>query len=236
MAGSVLNFISMRMASPIHTGSQAAEFAAFLQERLQRPLPGMAAQLEMAPRPKGLRYRPNQFTPTPDARHGAVLVGLYTEPRSGALATILTLRPRKMRHHGGQLSYPGGGRDAQETPEETALREAHEEVALPRGAVELRGRLSQLYIPPTNNLVTPVVGTLLEVPPLTPNPREVEQILHLPLARLLEGHLFCEETRVHRGVETCIPQWRVHDVPLWGATAMITAELLVLYREFLGHA
>lgn len=191
----------------------------------------MRAQLAMAPRPKGLRYRPRQFDAPEDARRGSVLVPLCAHPEEG-LQTILTLRSAKLKHHNGQLSFPGGGMDEGETPEMTALREAREEIGLPADCVEIIGELSPLYIPPSNNLVRPVVGVIKDLPSLRACPIEVDEILNLPVSHLLDPHRLKLQKRVHRGVETEIPFWDVHRIPLWGATAMMMAELTQLIKEF----
>ncbi|MBZ5736331.1 CoA pyrophosphatase [Nocardioides sp. TRM66260-LWL] len=100
-----------------------------------------------------------RFLPPADgsARQGAVLM-LFSETDDGGPELLLTERSHTMRSHPGQVSFPGGSLDPGETPVEAALREAQEEVGLDPAGVEVIGRLPQLWLPPSNFAVTPVLG------------------------------------------------------------------------------
>jgi 8-oxo-dGTP pyrophosphatase MutT (NUDIX family) len=147
------------------------------------------------------------------------------------LHTLLTLRPQKLKHHGGQLSFPGGGIDPGETSWQAALREAWEEVGLHPNNAKPIGELTALYIPPSNNLVIPHVAYLEDFGDLRPNPDEVEEIVTLPLDALLDPTCCKQFRRTHLGVETDVPFFDVHRVPLWGATSMMLNELITLIRQ-----
>ncbi|MCG8371917.1 MAG: CoA pyrophosphatase, partial [Balneolales bacterium] len=92
-------------------------------------------------------------------RNSSVLAAIITWKTE--LELILTLRTSGIKH-GGQLSFPGGGQEGEETYEETALREAHEEIGLNINSVTTIGRLTPLYVDHSNNMVTPVVGFIHE--------------------------------------------------------------------------
>lgn len=161
-------------------------------------------------------------------REAAVLIVLY--PGEAGPSLILTLRRADLPDHAGQISFPGGSRDEGESLRETALREAEEEVGLSPPSVALMGTLTPLYIPPSGYCVYPFVGAVAPLPPLRPLEAEVEQILHVPL-----HHLLAENTRVTEewallGEPVTVPFYACETHKVWGATAMILAELLEALR------
>lgn len=206
-------------------------FVEHLSRRLEKPLPGLNAQLRMAPTP--LSDGPNrELEPPPDAKKSSVLILLFPN-KEKELELILTLRSRDI-DHGGQISLPGGRSDENESYIETALREAQEEVGINPGTVEILGVLSDLYVSHSNNLVKPVVGYMPEVPDLKPNPAEVEEAFTVEVKSLAAKKNLTVENWDLKKYSYEVPYWDIHEVPLWGATAMILNELLDLYREFTG--
>jgi len=158
-------------------------FIIALEHRLQRPLPGRAAQLRMTSLAR-LHRLLNGSVPD-DARLSSVLILLY--PDHEAIAFPLMLRPEYRGVHSGQISLPGG--KSEETDESivyTALREAREEIGIDAGQVQVIGRLTEMYIPPSNFLVTPVVGFLPVRPVFRPDPGEVVRILEATLGELTD--------------------------------------------------
>ncbi len=175
--------------------------------------------------------RPRQALPLPSdrPRRSAVLALLHRASQEVAL--VFTLRPTSLRHHGGQISFPGGGVEPQDaTCEATALRETEEELGISTERVEVLGELSCLFIAPSENLVHPFVGWLPDLPPLRPNPLEVSSVISIPLRVLLDP----ETLDVHRwrrnGQMLTAPCYRVGGACIWGATAMMLSELLELIR------
>ena len=137
---------------------------------------------------------------------------------------ILTQRPRAMRDHPGQVAFPGGKIDAGEDSVTAALREAEEELALPRAAVQVIGT-SDLYHTGTGFLVTPVVGV---VPPgiaLTPNPQEVEAWFEAPLGVLLDPASWTTNEVFWRGATRRYLEMEWQGFRIWGVTAAIIANL-----------
>ncbi len=196
-----------------------------LRERLLDPLPGTAAHLGMAP---GNRLTGAQLTVEEKrCREAAVLVLLV--PIEGTAHVVLTLRPSTLRHHPGQISFPGGRREAGETPLETALREAEEEIGV-AGGLDILGSLSPLYIPPSNFCMQPFVARLPERPVYRPHDREVEAVLEVPLGALVADGCARRTVWQIRGEEVEIPHYRVGPHRIWGATAMVLAELLEIAR------
>ena len=205
-------------------------FQSFLQNRLQSQLPGKNAQNIMRPEPRSVRKNEMTYTPSSDNfRNSSVLVPIVTWKEEPEI--MFTLRTAGIKH-GGQISFPGGGREGDETIEETALREAHEETGLNPENVEVIGNLSALYINHSENMVTPVIGFLKKEQEFCANPNEVEEIFTVPISKLISSDFARTEDWKLRELDYKIPLWDVHAVPLWGATAMMLSEFIELYKEF----
>ncbi len=173
-----------------------------------------------------------KFTPPPggDARPGAVLM-LFGEGEQGG-ELLLTERAHDMRSHPGQVSFPGGSVDPGETAVEAALREAEEEVGVDPASVEVFGRLPELWLPPSNFAVTPILGWWREPGAVSIVSRaEVHAIHHVPIAELLDPEHRITVRHPRGGYQS--PGFLIgadHDVILWGFTGGIIARLF----DFLG--
>ena len=173
-----------------------------------------------------------RFTPPPggDAREGAVLM-LFGEGRLGP-DLLLTERAHDMRSHPGQVSFPGGSVDPGDaSPEAAALREAEEETGLDPAGVEVFGRLPQLWLPPSNFAVTPVMAWWREETPVrVVDPAEVHAIYRVPVEDLLDPahRISVRHPSGWKGPAFLIGEDK--DLILWGFTAGIIARLF----DFLG--
>lgn len=205
-------------------------FVDYLKQRLERSLPGLDAQLVMAPEPVDENGPPRTLEPPDHARQSSVLILIYPNDESG-LELLLTLRSSGI-DHGGQISFPGGRSEKGESAVDTALREAREEVGIAPEKVEVIGRLTNLYVNHSNNQVVPVVGYLPEAPDLTLDPYEVEEAFSVELESLVGKKNLTVEDWELKNYKFKVPYWDIHRVPLWGATAMMLNEFLELYREF----
>lgn len=152
----------------------------------------------------------------------AVLVPLYVE--HGEVQAVFTKRRDDLRRHAGEISFPGGRHEEWETDlVDTALREAEEEIGLPRDAVEVIGALQPTPTIATGYSVYPFVGLIDPGQSWTPSPREVAEVIELPLAGLLAGY---ERRRlIRRGVPIRTDTYVVGEHLIWGATARILADL-----------
>ncbi len=195
-----------------------------LRRRLSEPLPGLDAQLRMAPNP---RVWPE---PGVTLRPAAALLLVY--PHQNDWYLPLTVRGSTLRHHKGQVSLPGGRLDREdESVEEAALREAHEEVGVAPADVDVLGRLTPLPIAVSGHVLHPVVGAARTRPAFTLAAEEVERLIELPVARLLQPDAVRWEQRVRS-----LPPHGMMDVPyfdiagarVWGATAMVLAEFIAI--------
>lgn len=152
----------------------------------------------------------------------AVLVPLFGQPGDPGL--VFTERRGDLRRHSGEISFPGGRRDAGEELLETALREAEEEIGLRREQVEVVGALPPVGTFVTGYRVTPFVGLIPSGLPFEPNPEEVENVLLLRLSELRNGYAM--QRLIRRGVPIKTPTYTVGETLIWGATARILGQLL----------
>ncbi len=162
----------------------------------------------------------------PGVTAAAVLVALFEH--DGEVRVWLLRRPRDLRTHGGQVALPGGKKDASDlTLVDTALREAEEEIGLPRGSVSVLG-LADEHITVTRFAVTPVVGWVEGPFMPIPNPAEASRVFSAPFSPFRD-----------RGLVRAIPLetvrrfMRTYEVDgeiVWGATAAILSNLARLVR------
>lgn len=201
-----------------------------LRRALSAPLPGHAAYLALSGYPRPSVEQMLKVRPAP--RESAVLILIH--PVHGVDHTLLMKRPIYPGVHSGQISFPGGRREPGDGDiVATALREFEEETGARTSDFEVVGRLSQIPIPPSRSLVTPIVAWASALGPLRPDPREVAALLHVPLSEFLLDH-----NLRHRsfnigpdGAPLVAGCWQVQGETVWGATALMVAEL----RTALGH-
>lgn len=204
------------------------KFTHQLSQRLKGELPGFEAQKRMGPKLADGRLSHDQKPPD-NCRKNAVMLLFY--PDGDEIKLILTVRSEKLPSHKGEISCPGGGIESQETVIEAALRETEEETGVDSEKIDVIGMLSDLYIPVSNNVLSPVVGVLWEKPELIPNPAEVTEILIPSLHQLTnEKNIKIEDWEI-RGFKLTVPFWDIFPIPLWGATAMILSELITILKE-----
>ncbi len=194
-----------------------------LRAGLSRPLPGLEAQLRMAPTPR-VGWDPLKFPD--DARAGAALLLVY--PHDDNVRIALTVRGSGLRNHTGQVSFPGGRVDDGETFEQAALREANEEVGVDPRTVEILGSLTPLHIPVSRYILHPIVGFTTMRPAFQRAEWEVARIVEAPVSVLHDPKTIKREmrTRVVNGqtVEVDVPFYDIDGEKVWGATAMVLAE------------
>ena len=145
--------------------------------------------------------------------------------RQVGLTVLLTRRSPALKHHAGQVSFPGGRMEkADRTIRDTALRETHEEVGIEPGAVRVTGYLSPMPTI-TGYAVTPVVGLVEGTARLVLDPVEVQRAFEVPLAFLLEHDNVRWSGRDIDGVEVPVAEFRHSGERIWGATAAMIVNL-----------
>ena len=194
-----------------------------LEAVLRGTLPGAAAQALMSPRPP--REWQADFNPA-RVRQAAGLLLLF--PSGPHAHLVLTVRAGTLERHSGQVSLPGGVIDPGETFERAALREAHEEIGLRLEDVQTLGALTPIDIHVSGFRLHPIVAITPSPPALRPSDAEVARILEVPLDRLMDPRCVRWKALTREGRSVTAPAFLVEDVEIWGATAMVLAELLTM--------
>ncbi len=193
---------------------------ATLRDRLARPRnPRPHSDYDLNP---GMRTE----TPAVKLRQAGVLIPIVERPEGATI--VLTRRPDHMRDHAGQIAFPGGRVDANDSgPVDAALREAEEEIGLPRKLVEIVGELDS-YETRTGFLITPVVGVLAPGFDPKPDPTEVADVFEIPLDLVLDPKNHQRQSREWRGTlrHFYVVPWENYYI--WGATAGM---LVQFYRR-----
>ena len=158
------------------------------------------------------------------ARASAVLVPLI-ETDDG-LCVVLTRRSDELRHHRGEISFPGGRVEESESLVEAALREAHEEIALDPGDVRVIGRLDPHATFVSNSLIVPIVGVVRGRPVFRAQTGEVSRILVVPLRDLADDASYHNEWWVSPRGTLNIHFFLLDDETIWGATGRILRQLI----------
>ena len=193
-----------------------------LTERLQAPLPGWEAQQRMATE----MHRQYRLKPKPNARRAAVLMLLYPHEQFTYLPLIV--RPTYEGVHSGQVALPGGKvEEVDRTLIDTARRETAEEIGVLVEEKQVLGSLSELYIPPSNIIVTPVVAFTSARLTYRLQPSEVAAVLDIRLSDLIDkAHQRTVRVSSFGGYTFDAPSYVVNERVIWGATAMMLSELL----------
>lgn len=202
-----------------------------LEKRLATgPLPGREGQFKMAHISRQ-RYENADFQMPENPKIAAVVCLFFEKNGAWHIALIERTSSNPNDRHGGQISFPGGKMDASDASlEAAALRELEEEIGILRENVRVLGRLSELYIPVSGFLVHPFVAVLMEKMPFRAQPSEVETILEVPFAWLQNPASRQQKDLVVGNGMTLkeVPFFEAEDRAVWGATAMILSELLVV--------
>jgi len=198
------------------------EFITQLKERLQAPLPGRDAHMQMAPMREG--QVPRNFKHAKPPKEGGVLLLLY--PGLDGISLPLMQRPEYPGVHSGQISLPGGKKEPEDASlVQTALREAHEEVGVPPQTVEVIGALSSFYVAASNVNVLPVVAVAHQVPAFVPDPKEVVKIIEATTNHLTDTrYRKITDITVGNSFTMQSPYYDVGGHVVWGATAMMLSE------------
>jgi len=202
----------------------------FLEKRLKKDLPGTDAHELMKPRmADGTSF---SFKHPTKPREGGVLI-LFFESE-GIIRFPLIQRSTYEGIHSGQMALPGGKEEESDKDlKMTALRETQEEIGIDPTKVEIIGALSKFFVMASNYWVLPVIGKVKETPHFTPDKHEVEGIIYPSLSKLTDPAFTKEKQMLVRGgVDMICPYFDLDDRIVWGATAMMLSELVVILKEY----
>jgi 8-oxo-dGTP pyrophosphatase MutT (NUDIX family) len=214
---------------PIPDRHDPAALRAALEERLRDTRPGgdpLAVFLSGTPADQHERIRQTVSTDLADA---AVLVPIVDRP--DGLTVLLTLRASHLKHHAGQISFPGGRIESQDlSPWDAALRESQEEIGLPREFVTLAGYLPN-HMVISGYKITPVVGFVQPGFELKLDATEVEDVFEVPLAFVLDPANHLPRERTYQEFTVITYEMPYQGRRIWGATAHMLVSLYRLLRE-----
>lgn len=171
-------------------------------------------------------------TPTSGYKEAGVLAILVPKEDQWNLVFMERTSNHPDDKHAGQISFPGGKKEKEETTLECALRETNEEIGVASQELEILGPLSELYIAVSNFLVYPFLAIAKKPLDYTPEIEEVKSIIETPISHLLNPKTI-KSKDIHIGTRTlkAVPYFDLHGKTLWGATAIITSEILALLKK-----
>jgi 8-oxo-dGTP pyrophosphatase MutT (NUDIX family) len=162
----------------------------------------------------------------PEFPRAAVLVPLFE--KEGYCHLLLTRRTDQVKHHKGQISFPGGVFDDEDADlERTALRETFEEVGVKEEDVQILGPLDDI-VTISEFVVTPFVGIIPYPYPFQLSPREIAELIEVPVAPLLDPNCFGEKGIIDNGRKRTVESYQYQHHIIWGATARILKQFLGL--------
>lgn len=206
------------------------KFILWLEERLKGPLPGYEAQMLMMP--KATKQDRFSFNQKKTAKLGSVLLLLY--PHKGKVYLPLMKRPEYDGVHSGQISFPGGKMEEGD-PDLifTALREGQEEIGIRPEDVKVLGNLTEHMVVASNFNVLPVIGYLGYRPRFIADLHEVAEVLEVSIDHLQDDRNRREKELLVRGRYWLkAPYYDVGGHVVWGATAMMLSEFLMMVKGF----
>jgi 8-oxo-dGTP pyrophosphatase MutT (NUDIX family) len=208
------------------------DFLKYVPKIATEILPAMEAHLIMAPSER-VSFLKNLSLADVVPKKCAVMMLLY--PKKGETHLVLIVRNSYPGIHSSQIALPGGKVELVDVNlEATALRETYEEIGIPPAKIEVIRAFSEVYIPPSNFLVSPFVGISHSELTFVPQLEEVAGIIEFSIADFLnESNVVLKRMSTSYANDIEVPTFKVNDHYVWGATAMILSELKEVLKSVL---
>tara|TARA_A100001388_G_scaffold239476_1_gene194762 strand:- start:173 stop:793 length:621 start_codon:yes stop_codon:yes gene_type:complete len=200
-------------------------FIEALTKMLSRDLPGKSAQRKMM-------ITPNRFPTENQENEGipaSILLLLY--PIEGEWFFFLTKRSQDLEHHKGQISFPGGVVEKNESKMNAAIRETNEEIGVDKDVIKIIGNLTPLYIPVSNFHISPYVGWTEEKPHTKVQDAEVKRVFSVSINELILERNLKTKKDFSSNKSVKVPYFDLNGETVWGATSMILSEFKFILRN-----
>ena len=208
------------------------EFLEYVPKLMAAELPAEVSHIKMAPLER-IESLKNFDIGIKKPKIAAVMMLFY--PKNGITHLVLIVRNSYKGVHSAQIAFPGGKYEAQdEIFENTALRETHEEVGIHPNNMEIIKTFTPMYIPPSDFMVHPFLGISKEEIVFIPDPKEVANIIELPLTVFLSDTIITDtKLTTSYANDISVPAFKIEEHIVWGATAMMLSELKDVLKNVL---
>ncbi|MBP9793709.1 MAG: CoA pyrophosphatase [Flavobacterium sp.] len=209
-----------------------SDFLKYVPKIANEMLPATNAHAKMVP-PERIEFLQTQNLQNIVPKKAAVLMLLY--PKESITHLALIVRNSYPGIHASQIAFPGGKVETYDADlSQTALRETHEEIGIHKDKVNVIRAFTEVYIPPSNYLVSPFLGFSEEELSFTLSPDEVSDLIELPLVKFLdESIIVTVEMSTSYATAISVPAFQIGDHLVWGATAMMMSELKEVIKKVL---
>ena len=206
-----------------------------IKKNLNEELPGVNSWAKMAVRPvkdeKDNLEILNDWLSKENLKSlkdAAILIALFE--KGGEICFPMIKRPENIKNHPGQIALPGGSKEKEESLEQTALREAQEEIGIDPDKVEIIGKLTPIPVPVSGYLVQTYIGIIDEEPEWKLSKDEVADFFILKLSELIGADNGYYEKWNLRGFDAKVPIFKIGNLKIWGATASVLSEFIELTK------
>jgi 8-oxo-dGTP pyrophosphatase MutT (NUDIX family) len=206
------------------------EFLEYVPKLMTAELPAEVSHIKMAPLER-IESLKNFDRGIKKPKIAAVMMLFY--PKNGVTHLVLIVRNSYKGVHSAQIAFPGGKYEVQdEIFENTALRETHEEVGIHPNIMEIIKTFTPMYIPPSDFMVHPFLGICKEEIVFVPDPKEVANIIELPLTVFLSDAIITDTNlTTSYANDISVPAFKIEEHIVWGATAMMLSELKDVLKD-----
>lgn len=195
------------------------------------PLPAESSHFKMIPprRKSFQEYSANQL----ESAKKAGVLALFYPNKKNETTLVFILRKTYKGVHSAQVSFPGGKKEKEDkTLADTAVRETFEEIGVPIQDIKIIKNLTEVYIPPSNFYVQSFVGITNQNPVFYKQDREVEQIIEVNLADVVDdNNIQLKTLSTPYGTDIEVPAFKLSGFVIWGATAMILSEIKDILKQ-----